>query len=245
MAALAGKRVWITGAGSGIGAAAAESLLHEGAALTLSGRRIDALERVAGPLREKGGEVSIVPLDVSDADAVAAAEIGPVDVLVASAGLNVPNRSLDTLTTQSWDQVISVNLNGLFYTTQAVVPGMQERGGGTIILISSWAGRYASRLTGAAYNASKRAVLALNESLNDELGEDGIRSTVIMPGEAATEILDKRPSPPSAEQRAQMLQPEDLGETIRFVATMPNRVCLNEILISPTRNRFYQGFDEL
>jgi len=126
-----------------------------------------------------------------------------------------------------------------------VLPGMRAKGGGTLILISSWAGRYATRLTGAAYNASKRAVIALNESINDEEGGNGIRSTVIMPGEVATDILKTRPSPPSQAEMDRMLSAEDLGDTIRFVAEMPARACLNEILISPTWNRFYQGFDEL
>ena len=114
-----------------------------------------------------------------------------------------------------------------------------------LVLVSSWAGRYATRLTGAAYNATKHAVVALSESINDEEGANGIRSTVIMPGEVATDILKSRPVPPSEAQMARMLQAEDLGATIRFVAEMPPRACINEILISPTWNRFYQGFDEL
>lgn len=241
------RRIWITGAGSGIGAAAAQALAGPDAELILSGRRRDALETVAQPLRDKGCDVRVVPLDVADRAAVAqAAEIiGPLDVLVASAGLNVPQRGLGVLSAQDWDKVIDVDLNGVFYAAHAVLPEMRAQGKGTLILISSWAGRYASRLTGAAYNASKRAVLALSESINDEAGADGVRSTVIMPGEVATDILKGRPSPPSQAEMDRMLQADDLGETVRFVADMPQHVCINEILISPTWNRFYQGFSEL
>lgn len=242
MSDLAGKTAWITGGGTGIGAAGARALAEAGCRVVISGRRVEPLEALAA---EIGAEARA--LDVADADAVeaAVAEIGPVDILVASAGLNVPNRALSKLDVAGWDKVVDVNLNGMFYAARAVLPGMRARGGGVLVLVSSWAGRYATRLTGAAYNATKHAVVALSESINDEEGANGIRSTVIMPGEVATDILKSRPVPPSEAQMARMLQAEDLGATIRFVAEMPPRACINEILISPTWNRFYQGFDEL
>ena len=122
---------------------------------------------------------------------------------------------------------------------------MRARGDGCLILVSSWAGRYATRMTGAAYNATKRAVLALSETINEEEGGHGIRSCVIMPGEVATDILKSRPVPPSQADMDRMLQAEDLARTVRFVAESPAHVCLNEILISPTWNRFYQGMAEV
>ena len=194
-----------------------------------------------------GGQAQALPLDVTDAAAVAraGAGIGPVDILVASAGINVPRRAFAEVTPESWDRVVSVNLDGMFYQLHAVLPGMRARGGGVVMLVSSWAGRYVSKLTGPAYNATKRAVIALGETINDEEGGHGIRATVIMPAEVATDILKSRPKPPSAAQMARMLQPEDLGDTIRFVAEMPARACVNEILISPSWNRFYRGMEEV
>ena len=247
MAKLKGKRAWITGGGSGIGAGAARTLAASGAEVFVSGRRAGPLEDVVGAIKAAGGVAHAVVLDVSDAAAVAAAarSIGPVDILLANAGLNVPKRALGVLEATDWDQVVDVNLNGVFYPVQAVLPGMRNAGGGLVILVSSWAGRYAGRLTGAAYNATKRAVIALSESINGEEGGNGIRSTVIMPGEVATDILKARPTPPSEMDMSRMLQIDDLAETVRFVAELPPHVCLNEILISPTWNRFYQGFDEL
>jgi NADP-dependent 3-hydroxy acid dehydrogenase YdfG len=118
---------------------------------------------------------------------------------------------------------------------------MRARKDGLIINIASWAGRYATVLTGPAYNATKRAVIALTESINLEECGHGIRATSILPGEAATPILEKRPVPPSPEERARMLQPEDLGATIRFIATLHPRACVNELIISPTWNRFLLG----
>lgn len=247
MGKLNGQTAWITGGGTGIGAAGARALAEAGATVVVSGRREAPLNLVAEEIRAAGGQARVLALDTSDPQAVQAAadQIGTVDILVASAGLNVPERDLGRLTNDGWDKVVNVNLNGVFYCARAVLPGMRERGVGTLVLVSSWAGQYATRLTGAAYNASKRAVIALSESINDEEGGNGIRSTVIMPGEVATDILKSRPNPPSQTEMDRMLTAQDLGDTIRFVAEMPPRACLNEILISPTWNRFYQGFDEL
>ena len=247
MGKLTGKRAWITGGGTGIGAGSALALAEGGAEVILSGRRPEPLEIAAQKVRSAGGQAQVYPLDVADAQAVRTATevIGPVDLLLANAGLNVPNRSLQAQSPESWDRVIQVNLNGVFYAAQAVLPGMRARKGGQVIVISSWAGRYATRLTGAAYNATKRAVIALSESINDEEGAHGIRSTVIMPGEVATDILKSRPNPPAPKELERMLQVEDLAQTVRFVAELPAHACINELLISPTWNRFYQGMDEV
>jgi NADP-dependent 3-hydroxy acid dehydrogenase YdfG len=110
-----------------------------------------------------------------------------------------------------------------------------------VINLSSWAGVYHAALTGAAYNASKHAVIAMTETINMEECTHGIRACAICPAEVATPIMDRRPVPPSAEDRAKMLQPEDLGRTIRFVAELPPHACVNQIIISPTWNRIYVG----
>lgn len=247
MSRLTGKRAWITGGGSGIGEASAHSLAASGAEVLVSGRRKEPLDAVCAAIKANGGTAYALPLDTTDKQAVqdAAQEVGRVDILVASAGLNIPNRSMADITPEAWDHVVDVNLNGVFYPCLSVLPGMRAQGDGQLIIVSSWAGRYASRMTGAAYSATKRALISLNESLNDEEGAHGIRSTVIMPGEVATPIMKARPKPPSEADMARMLQAEDLGETVRFVAEMPARACVNEVLISPTWNRFYQGISEV
>src|SRR4029079_15283122 len=102
----------------------------------------------------------------------------------------------------------------------------------------AWGPHNPSRRPGPAYNATKRGVIALSESINIEECVNGIRATSILPGEVATPILDKRPVPPSAERRARMVQPEDMGEAILFVASMPARTCVNELIIAPTYNHF-------
>jgi NADP-dependent 3-hydroxy acid dehydrogenase YdfG len=166
---------------------------------------------------------------------------GRIDILVTSAGTNATQRNFDVVTPEAWDDVVAINLSGLFYCVHAVLPAMRQQQCGLIINVSSWAGLYASKLTGPAYNATKRAVLALTESINMEECTNGIRATSLLPGEVATPILDKRPVPPSAEQRELMVQAEDMGQAILFVAQMPARTCINELIISPTFNRFYTG----
>jgi NADP-dependent 3-hydroxy acid dehydrogenase YdfG len=240
---LEGKVAWITGAGSGIGLAGARELAAAGATVVMSGRRADVLARAAAALR--GAEVE--PLDVSDSAAVERvanailARHGRVDILVNSAGLNTPNRFWRDQTVAGFNEVVRVNLDGTFYCVHAVLPSMRARRAGLVINVASWAGRHVMALVGPAYNAAKHAVVALTETINIEEGVNNIRACAICPGEVATPILERRPVPPSPEERAKMLQPEDLGRTIRWVAELPAHVCVNEILISPTWNRIYLG----
>ena len=239
---LDGKVAWITGGGSGIGLAAAVELAKLGAKVAISGRTRATLDAAAKQVKAQS-----YVCDVGDKHQVAstAAEIqsrlGRVDILLNSAGINLPRRSFRELSAEGWDEIVAVNLSGMFYCVQAVLAGMRTRQDGLIINVSSWAGRYASTLTGPGYNATKRAVIALTESINLEECTNGIRATSVLPGEAATPILEKRPVPPTPEVRAKMLQPEDLGRTLAFIATLPARVCVNEIIVSPTWNRFLVG----
>lgn len=250
MGTLTGQVAWITGAGSGIGEAGALALALGGAHVVLSGRRAGELERVAGVIRAGGGTAQVQALDVCDAGAVQRAaeaiaqEHGRIDILVANAGMNIPNRAFGALTPEDFARVVDVNLNGVMYGILAVLPVMRKAGQGTLILTSSWAGRHVSRLTGPAYASSKHAVVALAHSVNQENAEFGIRCTALMPGEVATPILAARPVPPSEEDQAKMLQPEDLGAIIHYIAAAPARVCLNEVLISPTHNRSFLGVAE-
>lgn len=237
---LKGKVAWITGAGSGIGEGAAIALADAGMKVVLSGRRADKLADVA---RKTGGEV--LALDVADKVAVRTtvetimARHGRIDVLVSSAGMNVRNRNWKYLTMEDWDQVIRIDLDGAFYCANAVLPHMIAQQDGLIINVSSWAGKHVGAVTGPAYSAAKFGMNAMNESINIEAGMHGVRAVALCPGEVATPILDSRPVPPSAEDRARMVQPEDCGETIRFLAMLPKHVCINELTISPTWNRGY------
>jgi NADP-dependent 3-hydroxy acid dehydrogenase YdfG len=242
------KRVaWVTGGGSGIGLAGAQALAADGWRVVISGRRADVLNDAAQTISSKGGDVATVALDVANASDVEAAaqsvlkSHGRIDCLLNSAGLNVPKRSWADVSTEGWDKVVDINLNGLVYCIRAVLPAMRAQHDGCIINIASWAGRFVSKLTGPAYTATKHAVVALTHSLNMEEFGNGIRACALSPAEVATPIMKLRPVPPSAEDMARMLQPEDLGRTVAFVANMPAHVCINEIVISPTWNRTFVG----
>jgi NADP-dependent 3-hydroxy acid dehydrogenase YdfG len=239
---LKGKTVWITGGGSGIGLAGGLELARGGVHVVISGRSHDTLAAAEKAIKAVGS-CEAIALDVGNKQAVAKAaeRIGRVDILVNSAGINDPKRNFFNVSTEAWDRIVAINLSGMFYCVHAVLPGMRSRKDGLIINVSSWAGRYPSTLTGPAYNATKHAVVALTESINMEEGLHGIRATAVLPGEVATPILEKRPVPPTPEVRAKMLQAEDLGRTIAFIASLPARACINEVIISPTHNRFYIG----
>jgi NAD(P)-dependent dehydrogenase (short-subunit alcohol dehydrogenase family) len=242
---LKGKVAWITGAGSGIGAGAALAYGAAGMQVILSGRREKELKLVADQILAAGGQARIAPLDVTDASAAQViadgilTKEGRLDVLVNSAGVNVVKRNWKHLSRSDWDQVVDIDLNGAFYCCHAVLPMLRKQGEGLIINISSWAGRHVSTLTGPAYSAAKFALNAMTESLNVEEGINGIRATAVCPGEVATPILDKRPIPVSAEDRARMVQPQDCGDLLLFLARMPVHVCINDVTISPAWNRGY------
>ena len=239
-----GQVAWVTGAGTGIGEAGAVELAEAGCRVVLSGRRAEPLEAVRARIEAAGGEAVVEPLDVSrnaDVEAVAARIVerfGRIDIGVFSAGINVPKRNWPDVTPSLWDKVIGIDLDGAFYCCAAVVPVMRRQGGGLIINISSMAGKNVSPLTGPAYGAAKHALNAMTASLLVEERNNGIRAAAICPGEVATPILDLRPVPVSDEDKARMLQSEDLGDLILYVAQQPPHVTLNEILITPTWNRF-------
>ena len=247
MQSIEGKVAWVTGAGTGIGRAGAIALAGAGATVILSGRRVTQLENVSGRISNMGGVSDVKPLDIADVEAVnnVADDIlerhGRIDILVNSAGLNKPNRRWRDITDESWSAIIEVNLNGAFNVSHAAVKVMRKQRDGLIINVSSMASQRVGGVSGIAYTAAKTALNTMNESINHENCHLGIRACALCPGEVATEILKLRPLPPSAEEQARMVQEEDVGETILFIARMPEHVCLNEIHITPTWNRSYIG----
>lgn len=245
MARLAGRIAWVTGAGSGIGEAAALALAEEGAELVLTGRRTAPLEDVAARIAAKGGQAHVQTADMMDSKAVQAVgaflagRFGRLDILVNNAGLNITPRRWSVLTPDGVDELVRGNLASAFYAVTVALPLMRPQGDGVLIHTSSMAGRTISMLSGAGYTAAKHGVVAMSHTINMEEGVNGIRSCVICPGEVATAILDKRPNPVSAEDRAKMVQARDVGDLVRYVACMPRHVVLNEVWINPTWNRSY------
>ena len=240
---ISGKTVLITGGGTGIGAACAIALAKEGCVVAISGRRPEKLEEVVRQA-PRGTTIKARQCDVGDRDDVnelfawADRELGRVDILIQSAGVNVKNRAMDELTPDDWDRLLRINATGVYNCMYAVLPQMRERRDGLIINISSIAGIRAGLLGGVGYNASKFAMAALGLTVAQEVKDLGIRVTTIYPGEVDTPILEHRPVPVDAAHRARILQPEDVAEAVLMIARLPARANVSEMTIKPTTQAF-------
>ena len=233
------KTAVITGAGTGIGRAIAVAFCKAGMNCVLAGRRADVLEETAGSARNAAAETLCVPADVTCRDSVKALSdqtlehFGRIDILVNNAGINTLQRGLRDISDEDWDRVVDINLTGAFNAFRAVMPHMEKQGDGLVINISSMAGKRSGKIAGVAYCASKFGMAALNQSINAEFRETGIRACCIFPGEVDTPILDLRPNPVSDEKRAAALPPEDIAAAALMVAQLPGRAIVEEITIFP------------
>ena len=239
------KVAWVTGAGSGIGEAAAVALAEMGMVVVLTGRTKAKLDAVAARIKGMGGTAHVKPADMGKAAAVQKVadfiqqKLGRLDVMVNNAGLNITERRWSNLRPEGVKELVEGNLTSAFHGVLAALPIMRAQKDGLFIHTASMAGRFVSPLSGAGYTASKHGVVAMSHSLNMEECGNGIRSTVMCPGEVRTPILDKRPNKLSEKELAEMVQPEDCGALVKFLASQPPHVCINEVLITPTRNRSY------
>lgn len=234
------QTVWVTGAGSGIGAAMVRAFAGAGYNVALTGRTRESLAEVAGSLAEDARSL-IVAGDVTDRGAMAdlATQIadwgGGLHVLCNNAGLNVPRRTWADLDWESWDRVLEVNVTGALNVIAACLPIMRAQKDGVMIQTSSWAGRFHSSVSGVAYGASKHALSDISASLNGEEGANGIRSTALCPAEVATPLLAQRPGFDTSRLPG-MIQPEDMAQTALYVAQMNPSVAIHEIVLAPVRH---------
>lgn len=240
---LAGKTALVTGGGTGIGRAVAVAFANAGAKVVVTGRREDKL-RATCTLATGPHPIQFYVADVGDREQVAALvtwaneALGQIDILVNNAGVNVVERRVEVLKPEAWDYMMNVNTTGVFNTIHGVLPQMRERRDGVLITVSSLAGVRASTLGGAAYSASKHAVNALMKVISVEEKDNGIRATIVAPGEVNTPLLDDRPVLVSEAHKAQILQPEDVAAAVLFVATLPARAHVPELLIKPVTQVF-------
>lgn len=245
---LAGKRVLITGASSGIGAACARRLGEAGADLALWARRGPRLDTLGKELASAHGiDVRIAKVDVRDRDVVGAAaaallEDGWVpDILLNNAGLAAGLATVQEGDLEDWDRMIDTNVKGLLFVTRALLPAMIERGAGHVVNIGSTAGHQVYP-KGNVYNASKFAVRALTEGMNLDVAGTPLRVSSIDPGFVRTEFASVRFS--GDEEKAdsvyrgfQPLTSEDVAEVVYFVVNAPEHVNVADVLLLPTAQR--------
>lgn len=233
------RTLWVTGAGSGIGQAVALSAARSGYRVAVSGRRRDALDETAELIRREGGVALAVPLDVGSGEeverghALVVATLGAVTHLVCAAGANTKNRSWHDQSMEDFESVVQVNLMGTARTISAVLPGMRAAGGGSVVIVSSFAGWTASAYAGVGYSASKTALSTLAVSLNAQEGGSGIRCCHLCPGDTDTDFLRLRPVVPTDDARTRMLSAEDVARSVQFVLDSPSHVTIDELVVSP------------
>ena len=238
MESLKGKVILVVGGGSGIGLGIGVAFAQEGSKVVLAARTAASLD-AAKKLPAIGASLRTKTCDaanraqVTELVAWATEQAGPIDVLVYCAGVNVPKRTFADLSPEDFDRVMSINATGAFNAMHAVLPAMRARKSGLIINVVSLGGLRTLQLAGLPYTASKFAQSAIGTFANLEALPDGVRVTNLYPGETETPILNKRPVPPSAEQRARMLQPEDVAAMAVAVAKLPPRATVPEIVITP------------
>ena len=240
---LAGRVAAITGASSGIGAATAAALSGAGATVALGARRQDRLEATAAEL---DGPASVHSVDLADEQAARGfieavhTEHGGLHILVNNAGVMLlgPVEGADT---SEWRRMLDVNLWGLLICTHSALPLIAASGGGDVVNLSSVAGRRAD--AGAAvYNMTKFGVHAFSEALRQEALHADVRVTTVAPGFVETELQGHNENPVvqhalerAREQIGDVLQPQDIANAILYAVSRPRHVCLNEVLVRPTR----------
>ena len=241
-----GKIIVITGASSGLGAAAAQLLAQQGATLLLGARRIERIDALAHELSGKsGGRVLAVQTDVTDAAQVrrlvdeAVAKFGKIDVMLNNAGV-MPLSPIDRYKIDEWDRMIDVNIKGVLYGIAAALPHMQKQKSGHIINVASVAG-HTWFPTGTVYCGTKWAVRAISEGLRQEVKPYDIRTTIISPGAVATELLDSISEPDVREEirKAALIaiSADSFARMVAFAISQPDDVDVNEILFRPTRQQ--------
>jgi NAD(P)-dependent dehydrogenase (short-subunit alcohol dehydrogenase family) len=223
----AGRRAFVTGAGSGIGAAVARGLHAEGAEVVLADARLEPAQAVAAELGGDGGDerAAAVQLDVRDEDAVRAAVGGrALDVLVNCAGIGSTTNAPDT-PLEVWEDVFAVNARGTFLCCKHALPGMVERKRGAIVNMASVAGMIGLR-NRAAYSASKGAVIALTRALAIDHVADGVRVNAVCPGTVDSpwvrrlveEVGESLDALRARQPMGRLGAPEEIAEAVLYLA---------------------------
>jgi 3-oxoacyl-[acyl-carrier protein] reductase len=224
----------VTGASRGIGASTAAVLAQRGARVAVSARTVSDLETVAASIREKGGEALAVACDVVEPAQVAAMietvvkKWGRLDILVNNAGLGTPAKPVEEVLPEEWDQTIILNLKSVYLCIRAAAPVMKRQRYGRIVNVSSFAGRFFSRLSGPHYSSAKAGVVGFTRHMAAELGPFGVCVNSVAPSPVLTERVKVKWATRAEEERQKILagiplgrlaQPEEIATVIAFLAS--------------------------
>ena len=225
----------VVGSSTGMGRATASSFAAAGARVVLAARREDKLKELASQI---GDSALVCPTDVQDVLAVdrlmetTIDRCGQVDILVYATGTNIRQRSLEELSHETWQMMMGTNLTGAFNCTKSVLPAMRKQQDGLIIYLSSCAVQLPD-VSGVSYQATKHGMVGLAHGTFKEEQDHGIRTTVIFPGLTDTPLVLQRPVPTPPEMMAKALQPEDVADACLFVASLPARARVPELMLMP------------
>jgi NAD(P)-dependent dehydrogenase (short-subunit alcohol dehydrogenase family) len=229
----------VTGAGRGIGRAAAVALAQSGCRIVATSRTAADLESLVTELRTGGGQATSIVADVAieaDVRAIvdhAIAAFGAVDILVNNAGVGtVAPAEVADYEVAEWDRIVNVNLRGAFLCCRYVLPHMRARRRGTVITIGSIAGRRGAPNV-APYDVSKFGVAGLHDAILAENHRHGIRVAMVTPGPTDSTIWDKKVTPIPAAVRAAMMRPEHVAHVVRFLAELPEGMRIDEVVVLP------------
>lgn len=238
-----GRTVWVTGAGSGVGRAVALSAAATGCRVVLTGRRASAIAETAELVGRSGGEAFQLQCDTTEPEALQraystlCASWGAPTDLVLAAGLNHPRRYWRDQSMSDFRAIVATNLTAAAAVVDLVLPALRVAGGGVVVCVSSVSGWQFSPDAGVAYSASKSALASLSAHLNAQENRHGVRACTVCPGDIDTDFLSLRPVVPDGSDRERMLSPADVARTVQFVLDSPPHVCVNELVITPTKKR--------
>jgi 3-oxoacyl-[acyl-carrier protein] reductase len=239
MESLKDKLCLVTGGTRGIGRAIAAMLLAEGARVAICGRRQETVARAVSELAQNGNKVKGKAADVSSSREVDELfqfidrELGGLDVLVNNAGVGHFDPVGD-LSLEDWRRTLETNLSGVFYCSRLAVPRFGTRGGGFIVNMNSLAGAHAFA-GGAAYNASKFGLTGLSEAMMQDLRNNNVRVSYVMPGSVATGFGTGENAASADPGSTWKIWPEDVAEIVRMVLCMPARTLVSRVEVRPAR----------
>lgn len=241
---LTGKTAIVTGSSRGIGRSIAETMAQMGARVVVSSRKADACEPVAAAIREAGGKAVVIPCNISRRNEVEALvvdaerQLGPIDILVCNAAVNPVYGPLGSLTDDAFDKIMGANVKSNLWLCNLVMPGMADRGGGAVVIVSSIAGLRGTEMIGA-YGISKAADFALARNLALEWGPKNVRINCIAPGLVKTDFARALWEDTKAVERRNAMtplrrigEPHEIGGVAAFLASSAASFITGQIIVA-------------